>query len=151
MNQRARYIFAGALAIGAVLAVVVELWPSHAVSPTDGNLMLRGKFVGPDAAEDAAAFAGVCNAVADALEHDGKDSSPRVQTGLQLEDLRTAIAEFRFSPRPLRERQPHVRAAVGKYLDETAGTSGGPLDATKRAIWVNAFRELAKASEEAVR
>lgn len=152
MTQKAKTLLIAALVAGAAFALLVEMWPAGSVPAVpEGQLMLRGKFVGPEAADDAAAFAGVCNSVADALEHDGKATSQRIATGLQLEDLRTGIAEMRFAPRPLRERQPHVRAAVGKYLDDTAGTSGGPLDATKRAVWVAAFRELAKASEEAVR
>lgn len=152
MTPKGRMVLVAALVAGAVLALVVEMWPKGNVPQVpDGQLLLRGKFVGPEAADDAAAFAGVCHAVADALEYDGRAASQRITTGLHLEDLRTGIAEMRFAPRPLRERQPHVRAAVGKYLDDTAGTSGGPLDATRRAIWVDAFRELAKASEEAVR
>ena len=47
--------------------------------------------------------------------------------------------------------QPHAVAAAGKFLDEVAGTSGGPLDAAARATWVKAYRELATAAEESVR
>jgi hypothetical protein len=99
---------------------------------------------GQDAVKSAKAFN-------DALELDGKSGSPRISTGLQLEDLRTAASEFRFSPVPLRERQPHAKAAIGKYLDEVVGKSGGPLSETSRTAWVEAFRELARAAEEAVR
>lgn len=149
---RERLIIAAALLAGAALAAAVEIWPRPQVPPpADGGLSLRGKFIGQTAAEDAAAFAGVCGAVADALELDGKASTPRVVTGIQLEDLRMAISEFRFSPIPLRERQPHVRAAVGQYLDKVAGVSGGPIDEAGRARWVTAFREVARAAEEAVR
>ena len=150
MSQR--QIFAAALLAGAVLAAAVEFWPRPTVvPPSDGGLNLRGKFIGSDAASDAAAFAGVCAAVADALELDGKSGSPRISTGLQVEDLRTAASEFRFSPVPLRDRQPHAKAAIGKYLDEVVGKSGGPLSETSRTAWVEAFRELARAAEEAVR
>jgi hypothetical protein len=150
MSQR--QIFAAALLAGAVLAAAVEFWPRPAVpAPSDGGISLRGKFIGSDAASDAAAFAGVCASVADALELDGKATAPRISTGLQLEDLRTAASEFRFSPVPLRDRQPHAKAAIGKYLDEVVGKSGGPLSETSRTAWVEAFRELARAAEEAVR
>lgn len=150
MNQRS--VFAAALLAGAALAAVVEFWPRQsAPTPNDGGLNLRGKFIGSEAATDAAAFAGVCAAVADALELDGKSTSPRISTGLQLEDLRTAASEFRFSPVPMRDRQPHAKAAIGRYLDEVVGKSGGPLSDASRTAWVEAFRELARAAEEAVR
>lgn len=150
--NRQRLLLAAALLAGAALAAVVEFWPRPDVPPpSDGGLNLRGKFIGQDAAADAAAFAGVCGAVADSLELDGKATTPRISTGLQLEDLRTGISEFRFAPVPLRERQPHVKSAVGRYLDQVAGTSGGPMSESSRAIWVQAFRELARAAEEAVR
>lgn len=150
--NRQRLILAGALLAGAALAAVVEFWPRpQPAPPADGGLSLKGKWVGPEAAEDAAAFAGVCGAIADALEQDGQAQAPRIATGLQLEDLRVGVCEFRFAPRPLRERQPHVKAAVGRYLDQAAGTSGGPIDAEARGRWVAAFRTLARAAEEAVR
>lgn len=149
MNRR--HLIVGAVLAVAALAAAVEFWPRPAVPKPEGQLNLRGKFIGPEAAEDAAAFAGVCGAVADALELDGKANAPRIRTGAQLEDLRTATSEFRFAPVPLRERQPHVRAAVGRYLDVVAGKSGGPIDDAARARWVAAFRELAQAAEEAVR
>lgn len=44
-----------------------------------------------------------------------------------------------------------LAAAAGRYLDTVVGTSGGPLDATARQRWVEAFRALAQAAEEAVR
>lgn len=149
--NRQRLAIAGVIVALAALAAAVEFWrPDGRPVPTDG-FSLRGKFIGSEAAADAAAFAGVCGAVADALELDGKSASPRISNGVQLEDIRTATSEARFLPRPLRERQPHVREAVGKYLDETAGTSGKPMDPTTRARWVASFREIQRAAEEAVR
>lgn len=151
MNPRTRYFIAAALAGGAVLAACVELWPRPAPRPVPAaGLNLRGKFIGSEAATDAAAFAGVCGAIADALELDGLAQSPRISTGLQLEDLRVGTSEFRFAPTPLRDRQPHVKAAVGRYLDEVAGKSGGPLDPVARARWVSSFREVAQAAREAI-
>lgn len=149
MNRR-HIVAAVVLAVAAVVAAV-KFWPRPSVPMPAGQLNLRGKFIGPEAASDAAAFAGVCGAVADALELDGKSNAQRIRTGAQLEDLRTATSEFRFAPTPLRDRQPHVKAAVGRYLDVVAGKSGGPIDDTARARWVAAFRELASAAEEAVR
>lgn len=152
MSDRTKIILVAALILGAILAAVVEFSPRQsAPPPPDGGLSLRGKFIGPHAAEDAAAMAGLCRGVAEALAADGSKPEPRVKTGTQLEDLRLAAAEGRFLPRSLSREQPHAAAAAGRYLDEVAGTSGGPLDATSRARWVEAYRALAAAAEEAVR
>lgn len=151
--DRQKLLILAALLAGAVLAAVVEFAPRPAPAPTPSPavLDLRGKFIGPAAAEDAAAFAGLCSAVADCLAKDGTATTPRITTGAQLEDLRIAASEGRFLPRSLSREQPHVSAAAGRYLDSVVGTSGGPLDATTRARWVEAFRALATAAEEAVR
>ena len=149
--MKREHIIAAALLAGAVLAAAVEFWPRSASPVPAAALDLRGKFVGASAAEDAAAFAGLCHGIAAALEADAGKATPRITTGVQLEDLRIAASEGRFLPRSLSREQPHAVAAAGRYLDDVAGTSGGPLAADVRARWVEAFRELAKAAEEAVR
>lgn len=151
--DRTRLAILAALVAGAALAAAIEFAPRPATPPVPdaGGLSLRGKFVGPDAADDAAAMAGLCRGIADALAADGSRPEPRVRTGVGVEDLRLAAAEGRFLPRSLSREQPHVAAAAGRYLDEVVGTSGGPLDATTRARWVEAYRALAAAAEEAVR
>jgi hypothetical protein len=142
-----------ALLAGAVLAAVVEFAPRPAPpAPTPASVLdLRGKFIGATAADDAAAFAGLCHGIAEALAADGGRTAPRITTGVQIEDVRVAAAEGRFLPRSLSREQPHAAAAAGRYLDSVVGTSGGPLDATARQRWVEAFRALAQAAEEAVR
>lgn len=151
-TDRTKLVILAALVAGAVLAAVVEFAPRRAPPPpVDGGLSLRGKFIGPEAATDAAAMAGICRGIAEALSADGTRPTPRIVTGVHLEDLRVAAAEGRFWPRSLSREQPHATAAAGRYLDEVAGTSGGPLDATTRMKWVQAFAALADAAEEAVR
>jgi hypothetical protein len=149
MNRQ--HIIAAALIAGALLAAAVEFAPRAAPVPPAGALDLRGKFVGSTAAEDAAALAGLCRGIAEALERDAAGTTPRITTGVQLEDLRIAASEGRFLPRSLSREQPHAVAAAGRYLDSVVGTSGGPLAADARARWVEAFRTLAQAAEEAVR
>jgi len=151
-TDRTKHVILAALLAGAVLAAVVEFAPRPAPAPApSGVLDLRGKFIGPQAADDAAAFAGLCTGIAEALAADGGRSAPRITTGVQIEDVRVAAAEGRFLPRSLSREQPHAAAAAGRYLDSVVGTSGGPLDATARQRWVEAFRALATAAEEAVR
>jgi hypothetical protein len=151
--MKREHIVLAALLAGAVLAAIVEFAPrpGPAPAPTPAALDLRGKFIGPQAAEDAAAFAGLCAGIAEALSADGGRTAPRITTGVQIEDVRVAAAEGRFLPRSLSREQPHAAAAAGRYLDTVVGTSGGPLDATARQRWVEAFRTLATAAEEAVR
>lgn len=149
--MKRQYVIVAALLAAAALAAAVEFGPRLAVAPSTAAIDLRGKFVGPTAAEDAAAMAGLCHGIAAALEADAGKSPPRITTGVQLEDVRVAAAEGRFLPRSLSREQPHAVAVAGRYLDDVAGTSGGPLDAAGRQRWVQAFRELAKAAEEAVR
>ena len=148
--SREKIIIAAALLAGAALAAYVEYGPQPAPDP-GGEFSLRGKWIGPQAAEDAAAFAGLCRGLADALEADGSRPQPRITTGVQIEDVKVAAAEGRFLPRRLTQEQPHAVAAAGKYLDEVAGTSGGPLDAAARGRWVEAYRALATAAEESIR
>jgi hypothetical protein len=150
--NRQKMIIAAALLAGAVVAAAVEF--SHLPTPApqpEAGFSLRGKWIGPQAAEDAAAFAGLCRGIAEALEADGSESQPRITTGVQIEDVRVAAAEGRFLPRRLTREQPHATAAAGKYLDDVGGTSGGPLDAVSRAKWVAAYRALAEAAEESIR
>jgi hypothetical protein len=151
MNDAQKYIAVAALAGGAVLAAYVEYGPRNSTPAPGGEFSLRGKWIGPNAAEDAAAVAGLCRGIADALEADGSRQQPRIISGVQVEDVRVAAAEGRFLPRRLTQEQPHAVAAAGKFLDEVAGTSGGPLDAAARARWVQAYRQLATAAEESVR
>jgi len=149
--RREKIIIAAALLSGAMLAAYVEYGPRNSTPEPSGGFSLRGKWIGPAAAEDAAAFAGLCRGLADALESDGSRPQPRIITGVQIEDVKVAAAEGRFLPRRLTQEQPHAVAAAGKYLDEVAGTSGGPLDAAARGRWVEAYRALATAAEESIR
>jgi hypothetical protein len=151
MTDRQRYIAVAALAGGVVLAACVENWPrpTHRPTPAAG-LDLRGKFIGPSAPDDAAAFAGLCRGVAEALDKDGAAAAPRITTAAQLEDVRIATSEGMFLPESFTRNQPHVSAAAGRFLDQAVGTSGGPIDAAARGKWCAALRELAQAAEEAV-
>jgi hypothetical protein len=151
MTDRQKYIAVAVLAGGAVLAACVEYWPRppHRPAPAAG-LDLRGKFIGPSAPEDAAAFAGLCRGVAEALDKDGAAAAPRITTAAQLEDVRIATSEGMFLPKSFTRDQPHVSAAAGRFLDQAVGTSGGPIDQAARGKWSAALRELAQAAEEAV-
>lgn len=117
--------------------------------PTD--IELRGKFVGPDAARDAAIVAGLAGELANEIEWDGKQDNPFLQTGVDFDTLRTRARELRCNGESLGDKHPKVRAAVATYLNEQVGTSGGPISPADRANWVAAYREIAEAASNAAR
>jgi len=118
-----------------------------------GPLSLGGLFTGPTAAADAAALAALCAELADKVEQDGTQSKPRLSNGWQIADLRTSAREIRLNGDSIGIRQPLVRDAVHRYLDNpnVLGKAGGPIGPQERARWVTAFRDIARAAEAEVR
>jgi hypothetical protein len=115
------------------------------------GLDLRGRFVGPDAATDAALTAALLEELASQIEWDGQQTEPRMKTGAAFDDLRRAARELRCRGVSLGARQPAVRDKIKRYLDAEAGTEGGPVDAAARAKWVKAYRAVSAAAAEATR
>ncbi len=142
------------LAAGAMVAFAIletrTTPPAPGPAPVVG-LDLRGRFVGPDAAADAATTAALLEELAGAIEWDGQQADPRLRTGAEFDDLRRAARELRCRGVSLGARQPAVRDAIKTFLDAEAGTEGGPVDAASRAKWVKAYRAVAQAAAEATR
>ena len=115
------------------------------------GLDLRGRFVGPDAATDAATTAALLEELAGQIEWDGQQAEPRLRTGAAFDDLRRAARELRCRGVSLGARQPAVRDEIKRFLDAEAGTEGGPVDAAARAKWVRAYRAVSQAAAEATR
>ena len=122
------------------------------------GLDLRGRFVGPGAATDAATTAALLEELADKIQWDGlpqdqegRPKEPRLITGAAFDDLRRAARELRCEGVSLGARQPAVRDEIKRYLDAEVGTDGGPVDAKKRSAWVFAFKSIAQAAREAAR
>ena len=122
------------------------------------GLDLRGRFVGPGAATDAATTAALLEELADKIQWDGRPQDqegrpkePRLITGAAFDDLRRAARELRCEGVSLGARQPAVRDEIKRYLDAEVGTDGGPVDAKKRSAWVFAFKSIAQAAREAAR
>jgi hypothetical protein len=124
--------------------------PAPGPAPVVG-LDLRGRFVGPDAATDAALTAALLEELASQIEWDGQQAEPRLRTGAAFDDLRRAARELRCRGVSLGARQPAVRDEIKRFLDAEAGTEGGPVDAAARAKWVRAYRAVAQAAAEATR
>ena len=142
------------LAAGAMVAFSIrengKPAPAPGPAPVVG-LDLRGRFVGPDAATDAALTAALLEELASQIEWDGQQTEPRMKTGAAFDDLRRAARELRCRGVSLGARQPAVRDEIKRFLDAEAGTEGGPVDAAARAKWVRAYRAVAQAAEEASR
>jgi hypothetical protein len=142
------------LAAGAMVAFAIRETrtppPAPGPAPVVG-LDLRGRFVGPDAAADAATTAALLEELAGQIEWDGSQAEPRLRTGAAFDDLRRAARELRTRGVSLGARQPAVRDAIKTFLDSEAGTEGGPVDAASRAKWVKAYRAVSQAAAEATR
>ena len=141
---------AGGMVAFAILESGKPPAPAPGPAPVVG-LDLRGKFVGTDAAADAASVAALLEELAGQIEWDGQQPEPRLRTGAAFDDLRRAARELRTRGVSLGARQPAVRDAIKAFLDAEAGTEGGPVDAASRAKWVRAYRSVAQAAEEATR
>jgi len=143
------------LAAGAMIAFSIREngtppAPAPGPAPVVG-LDLRGRFVGPDAAADAATTAALLEELAGQIEWDGSQTEPRLKTGAAFDDLRRAARELRTRGVSLGARQPAVRDEIKRFLDAEAGTEGGPVDAAARAKWVRAYRAVSQAAAEATR
>jgi len=142
------------LAGAALLAAAAVMWarsgptaPTPAPPAPDAAIDLRGMFVGPDAAADAAAVSAHFAELADELEHDGLAAEPLLKTGVAWDELRTRAKALRWKGVSLGERYPRAREAIREYLDRTAGTSGAPMSPAQRAAWISAYREIARAAD----
>jgi hypothetical protein len=143
------------LAAGAMIAFSIRESgtppaPAPGPAPVVG-LDLRGRFVGVDAAADAATTAALLDELASQIEWDGQQTEPRLRTGAAFDDLRRSARELRTRGVSLGARQPAVRVAIKTFLDAEAGTEGGPVDAAARAKWVRAYRAVSAAAAEATR
>ena len=144
------------LAAGGMIAFAIRETRNPTPAPAPGpapvvGLDLRGRFVGPDAAADAATTAALLEELAGQIEWDGQQTEPRLRTGAAFDDLRRAARELRCRGVSLGARQPAVRDEIKRFLDQEAGTEGGPVDAAARAKWVKAYRAVSQAAAEATR
>jgi hypothetical protein len=147
-----QYVAAIALLIAAVIAFAPSRpapAPGPAPAPPDA-FTLRGKFIGPSAAADASTMAALCAELADCIEYDGNHDQ-RLKTGVAFDDLRVAAREMRCKGESIGARQPQVRDAVHRFLDDAVGSSGGPVTPESRAAWVSALRDLARAAADVTR
>lgn len=148
------HIAAGALALAGVISWVGRTADGEKPTPAPpdpAGFTLRGKFVGPTAAEDAATTAALCNELAAEIEWDAMQPEPLIKTGVAFDELRIRTRLLLCRGKSLGERHPLARQAIEDYLNQVAGTSGGPLTPQAKAAWVSAYREVGRAAEAAIR
>jgi hypothetical protein len=145
-----RHVAAAALVTAAAIAwASSQPGPAPAPSPTPApgpaaGLDLRGLFVGPDAAADAAKVSALMEETAAELEWDGMQREPFLKTGVGFDELRVRMFDLRCRGESLGSKHPLARDAIRGYLDEHAGKSGGPMSPAQRAAWIAACREVAR-------
>jgi hypothetical protein len=144
------------LAVAIIIALgLMWAWDAPPDSPKpaptpQGEVNLRGLFVGATAAEDAAVLAALCDEIASEIEWDGQQADPFMKTGVAFDQLRTRARVARMRGESIGERQPRVREAFDDYLTQRVGILGGAVDAGQRAKWVASYRELAEACRNAL-
>jgi hypothetical protein len=142
--------------LALVVAAAIAFMPSKPAPtpqpvpvPPDA-FTLKGKFIGERAASDAIIMSELCASLADCIEYDGQHDQ-RLKTGVAFDELRIAAREMRCKGESIGARQPQVRDAVHKFLDDSVGSSGGPVTPESRAAWVSALRDLARAAADVTR
>jgi hypothetical protein len=125
--------------------------PTPAPPDPDAELTLRGTFVGPEAAADAATVAALMDELAAEIEWDGMQAEPLIRTGIAVDELRQRARELRCRGVSLGEKHPRARSAIKDYLDAAAGVAGGPLTPAQRSAWISAYREVGRAASDAAR
>lgn len=141
----------------ALILVAAGMWltQGRAISPSpapiETDIPLRGKFVGPTAAEDAVSLSAMCDEIASQIEWDGMQEKPLFKTGVSLDALRVRTRTLLMKGESFWDRQPQACEAIGVYLMDKLGISGGQLTPSQREAWVAAYREIARAAEDAAR
>jgi hypothetical protein len=139
----------------ALIVAAAGLWWSQGRSgapepaPLETDIPLRGKFVGPTAAEDAIALSVMCDEIASQIEWDGMQKEPFWKTGVSLDALRIRTRSLLMKGESFWDRQPHACEAIGVFLTDRLGISGGQLTQSQRQAWVAAYRDIARAAEDA--
>ncbi len=148
--MKIKYAVAACLLGFALIMAYKSLPVSEAPEPKPaGELNLRGKFVGETAASDCVSFGELCKQLADIIEWDGQNDR-RLKTGAAFDDLRRTAREFRFDGVSIGARQPQARDAIAEFMTEKLGESGGPASDEQRQKWVETFRAIHAACNDAL-
>jgi len=153
MNPR---VIISLLAVGLIGFAIYRANPKPQPDVPDNAFTLAPAFRTNDnraeAVRHAFTFAVLCRSLANGIEYDGtRKPSPRINTGVQIDDLRRAVREYSLNGVSFAIKYPGLASMVGEYLDAKVGKGGGTFDESKRNAWVAAFRALGAASELAAK
>lgn len=143
-----RHLAAAALVAAAAWAYSMPSTAKPQPAPSTG-LDLRGLFTGPDASRDASLVAALCSELADEIDWDARQAEPLIKTGVAFDELRIRSRILLCRGESLGDKHPLARDAIEAWLNDAAGTSGGPLSPEQKARWAKAYREVAQAAEAA--
>lgn len=147
----AKHVTAALLAAAAIWLLALRGPAPTPAPPEPAAFTLRGKFVGPDASADAGTTAALLDELANEIEWDGMQPDPFLKTGVSFDDLRVRARLLLCRGVSLGDKHPRAREAIKDYLDQAAGTSGGPVSPQQRATWIAAYRAVARAAADASR
>ena len=102
-----------------------------------------------EAIHDAASFAAFCTAFSKAIERDGKQDKPLIETGIQLDEKRIVGRWRVMDGVPLSKTYPKLGEVVAEFITKTAGTNPETVTPDGRKNWVEAYRVLGLAAEHA--
>jgi len=126
--------------------------PVVADAPPQGRELLA-VFAGesPTKAADCRCFATLCGSLADVIEFDGRQATPRLSRQGHLAELRQVSRELRLAGQSLGEKYPRLAGAIETFLDPLIpggkGASAVEVTPDVRAKWVEGHRALSRAAE----
>lgn len=157
MNNSNRNTLFVVLAIGAAVLVASELYKATPATPiipkpSEGPDYVAAFATNDDRAEarrHAHDFETILTAMADQLEYDLTKKERRFQTGVQIDDFRIALREYRMGGWSFMAKYPGVAAETEKWMESQVGTGGGPLTDEDVKSWIKATRTAAACAKYA--
>lgn len=106
---------------------------------------VKAALVGPAAKQDAVKLSALYAGLADALEFDGKLTTPQIKTTDHVKRLQDVARVYALDGATFAEKYPAMIQIVGDTLKAAVGDDVAPLDNAARAKAVAAYRSLAQA------
>ncbi len=98
----------------------------------------------------ARVFGTICTSLADIIEYDSKLTAPRIATGVDIDNLRRAMREYRMKGASFSQKYPELSPTLDRYFKSVLGSvgGGGKLTPDVRLKWISLFRAVATATEQ---
>lgn len=140
-----------ALAIAVAVIFGAELFKGSPASPVVPKPAEGPDYVAAFATNDdrsearrhAHDFETILTALADQLEYDLTRKERRFTSGVQVDDFRIALREYRMGGWSFMSKYPGVAVETEKWMTSQVGTGGGPLTEEDVKTWIKATRQAA--------